>query len=68
MSKEKTIRVSISKELYENIQKFIEGTSYTSVDEYVEDKLMEDFPFKEALSEEEEKIIKERLKRLGYIE
>ena len=68
MSKEKTVQVSISKELYEKIQKFIEGTSYTSVDEYIEDKLMEDFPFKDALSEEEEKIIKERLKQLGYIE
>jgi len=68
MSKKETIWVSISKELYEKIRKFIEGTSYTSVDEYVEDKLAEDFPFKEALSEGEEKIIKERLKRLGYIE
>ncbi|MCX6641937.1 MAG: CopG family transcriptional regulator [Candidatus Bathyarchaeota archaeon] len=68
MSKEKTVQVSISKELYEKIQEFIEGTIYTSVDEYVEDKLMEDFPFKEVFSEEEEKIIKERLKRLGYIE
>ena len=68
MAKEETAKVAIPKELYDKIAKFIEGTSYASVDEYVVDKLTEDFPEPEAFSEDEEKIIKERLKRLGYIE
>ena len=68
MPKEKKVIINISNELYEKINQFIKGTSYTSVDEYIEDKLGEDFPSNKEFSEEEEKIIKERLKQLGYIE
>lgn len=68
MPKEETINIKIPKALYGKIQSIIIGTSYESVDEYVINKLLEGFPSQDAFNEEEEKIIKERLKRLGYLE
>ena len=66
------VTIKIPRELYETLQQTIEGTGFSSVTEFIvfvmrtlastgrideEDKLTED----------EVKIIKERLKRLGYL-
>ncbi len=66
------VTIKIPKELYENLQKMIEGTGFSSTTEFIvfvmrtmastgvlkeEDKL----------TEQEVQIIKERLKRLGYL-
>ena len=67
MSEEK-VAVMIPRELYDKIVEKIEGTSFTSVEEYVMLKLENEFPEESEYTEEEEKIIRERLKRLGYIE
>ena len=67
MSEDK-VAIMISKELYNKIQAKINGTSFTSVEEYVALKLENEFPEELEYTEEEEKIIRERLRRLGYIE
>ncbi|MBN2335431.1 CopG family transcriptional regulator [Candidatus Bathyarchaeota archaeon] len=58
----------IPRELYDKIVEKIAGTSFTSVEEYVILKIENEFPEESEYTEEEEKIIRERLKRLGYIE
>jgi len=58
----------IPRELYEKIEEKIAGTSFTSVEEYVMLKLENEFPDETEYTEEEEQIIRERLRRLGYIE
>jgi hypothetical protein len=65
---EEKVTIMIPKELYNKIQAKINGTSFTSVEEYVALKLENEFPEELEYSEEEEKIIRERLRRLGYIE
>ncbi|MBD3172227.1 CopG family transcriptional regulator [Candidatus Bathyarchaeota archaeon] len=67
MSDEK-VAVKINKELYDKIQEKIEGTSITSVEEYIELLLENEFPEETEYTEEEEELIRERLRRLGYIE
>ena len=67
MTKDK-VAVMISRELYEKIEEKIAGTSFTSVEEYVMLKLENEFPDETEYTEEEEQIIRERLRRLGYIE
>ncbi len=62
------ISVSIPRDLYEKIAEKIEGTSFTSVNDYVVAKLENDFPSEPVYSKEEEELIKERLRKLGYIE
>ncbi|MFP3950626.1 MAG: CopG family transcriptional regulator [Candidatus Bathyarchaeia archaeon] len=62
------IKIKIPKELYEKIREKIDGTSFGSVEEYITMKLENDFPMEQEYSDEEEKIIRERLRRLGYIE
>lgn len=66
--REDKVAIMISKELYNKIQAKINGTSFTSVEEYVALKLENEFPEELEYTEEEEKIIRERLRRLGYIE
>jgi hypothetical protein len=66
--KEDKVAIMISKELYKKIQTKINGTSFTSVEEYIALKLENEFPEELEYTEEEEKIIRERLRRLGYIE
>ena len=66
------VTIKIPRELYETLQQMVEGTGFSSVTEFIvfvmrtlasagrideEDKLTED----------EVKIIKDRLKRLGYL-
>ncbi len=65
---EEKVAVMIPRELYEKIEEKIAGTSFTSVEEYVVLKLENEFPDETEYTEEEEQIIRERLRRLGYIE
>jgi hypothetical protein len=67
MSEEK-VAIEIPREIYEKIEEMISGTSFASVEEYIVLKLENDFPEEVKYSAEEEAIIRERLRRLGYIE
>jgi hypothetical protein len=62
------VPVMIPRGLYEKIQEKIAGTSFTSVEEFVEVLLENEFPEESEYSEEEEALIRERLRKLGYIE
>jgi len=71
------VTIKIPKELYERIQKVIEGTGYSSVTEFIvyvlRDLLSEEGLYKhpnhlEALTEEEIERIKKRLRTLGYLD
>ena len=62
------IDVKISKELYDKVKEKITGTSITTVEEYIELLLETEFPEETEYTAEEEKLIRERLRRLGYIE
>jgi len=65
--------VSIPTPLYEKTRELIEGTGFTSVSEFVSYLLREVVAMKERgrktpeLSPEEEKIIEDKLKALGYL-
>ena len=67
------VQVSISKELVDEIQRRVNESEseFKTVEEYIEfvliELLREDEP-EQACTPEEEKAIKERLRRLGYIE
>jgi hypothetical protein len=65
---EEKVAVLIPRELHEKIKEKITGTSFTSVEEYVVLKLENEFPDETEYTEEEEQLIRERLRRLGYIE
>jgi len=65
---EDKVSVNIPRSLYEKIEKKIAGTIFTSVEEYVALLLENEFPEEAQYSEEEEALIRERLKKLGYIE
>ena len=60
--------IQIPDELYTKIQVRIGNTSFKSVDDYIVKKLQIEFPPEQAYTEEEERLIKERLRKLGYIE
>ena len=62
------VDVKISKELYDKVKEKITGTSITTVAEYIELLLENEFPEETEYTAEEEKLIRERLRRLGYIE
>jgi hypothetical protein len=62
------VDVKISKELYDKVKEKITGTSITTVQEYIELLLENEFPEETEYTAEEEKLIRERLRRLGYIE
>ncbi len=66
------VTIKIPRELYETLQKMIEGTGFSSTTEFIvfvlrtlasTGKIVED----DRLTEKEVQIIKERLKRLGYL-
>lgn len=66
--------VSIPVPLYRKLEKLIEGTGFTSVSEFVTYVLREVVALKEksgnktpTLTEEELRIIEEKLKALGYL-
>ena len=67
MSEEKTL-IKISKTLVKKVEEKIHGTSITSVEEYIELMLENEFPEETEYTKEEEELIRERLRRLGYIE
>jgi hypothetical protein len=68
MANDTNIPVNIPRELYEKIEEKISGTSFASVEEYVVSKLENEFPAEPVYTKEEEGLIRERLRRLGYIE
>ncbi|MCX9081084.1 MAG: hypothetical protein OIN83_02685 [Candidatus Methanoperedens sp.] len=66
------VTIKIPRELYETLHKMIEGTGFSSTTEFIvfvlrtlasTGKIIED----DRLTEKEVQIIKERLKRLGYL-
>jgi hypothetical protein len=63
-----TVIVNIPKALHDKIEKKISGTSFTSVEEYIVRKLKNEFPVEPVYTKDEEDLIRERLRRLGYIE
>jgi len=67
MSEDK-VTVMIPRELYGKVQEKIAGTSFTSVEEYIVLLLENEFPEEAEYTEEEEALIRERLRKLGYIE
>lgn len=68
MDDSERVSIKIPGELYRKIEDKIEGTSFSSVEEYVVMKLESEFPAEPVYSKEEEELIKERLRKLGYIE
>ncbi len=62
------VTIRVPKDLYEKIEEKISGTSFSSVEEYVVSKLESEFPTEPVYTKEEEKLIRERLRKLGYIE
>jgi Arc/MetJ-type ribon-helix-helix transcriptional regulator len=68
MTSDEKVTIKIPKSLYDKIQEKIQGTSFSSVDGYVAMKLENEFPTEPVYSKEEEELIKERLRKLGYIE
>jgi CO dehydrogenase/acetyl-CoA synthase beta subunit len=62
------VQINISKELYDKVNEKITGTSITTVEEYIELLLENEFPEETEYTKEEEELIRERLRRLGYIE
>ncbi len=65
------ISINISKNIFEEIQRRVkENTEFNNVEDYVEfvlSEVLKEDP-EETFTEEEENKIKDRLKRLGYIE
>ncbi len=68
MDDSEKVSIKIPGDLYRKIEDKIEGTSFSSVEEYVVMKLESEFPAEPVYSKEEEELIKERLRKLGYIE
>ena len=64
----KKVSIGIPSDLYRKIEEKIERTSFSSVEEYVVTKLESEFPSEPVYTKEEEELIKERLRKLGYIE
>ncbi|TET70735.1 CopG family transcriptional regulator [Candidatus Bathyarchaeota archaeon] len=62
------VTIRVPKDLYEKIEEKISGTSFSSVEEYVVSKLESEFPTEPVYTKEEEELIRERLRKLGYIE
>ena len=61
------VQIEINKELYDKVKEKITGTSITTVEEYIELLLENEFPEETEYTKEEEELIRERLRRLGYI-
>jgi len=68
MGDDSKVTLKIPKELYDKIDEKISGTSFTSVEGYVISKLENEFPTEPVYTKEEEELIRERLRKLGYIE
>ncbi len=68
MGESDEVSIKIPANLYRKISEKIEGTSFSSVEDYAVAKLSEEFPQDPVYTKEEEELIKERLRKLGYIE
>ena len=68
MVNDTNVPIKIPGELYEKIEEKISGTSFASVEAYIVSKLENEFPAEPVYTKEEEGLIRERLRRLGYIE
>ncbi|MBQ03698.1 CopG family transcriptional regulator [Candidatus Bathyarchaeota archaeon] len=68
MVNETDFLISIPYELYKKVKEKISGTSFASVEEYIVSMLEKEFPAEPVYTKEEEDLIRERLRRLGYIE
>jgi len=62
------VSIMIPRELYEKIEEQISGTSFSSVEEYIVGRLDNEFHTEPVYTKEEEELIRERLRKLGYIE
>ena len=62
------VQIKISKELFDKVKEKITGTSISTVEEYIELLLENEFPEETEYTKEEQELIRERLRRLGYIE
>jgi len=68
IDKSDMITVSIPKHIYLKIKEKISSSKYTSVDEYIIATLESETSEESGYSKEEEILIKERLRKLGYLE
>jgi len=64
------LQIRLPENLIREIQANIKGTSFKSVEDFIETLVMQRFHELEqpTYTEEEEEIIKERLRKLGYLE
>ncbi|MCW3989206.1 MAG: hypothetical protein NWE88_03920 [Candidatus Bathyarchaeota archaeon] len=64
------LQIKLSEDIIKKIQADIEGTSLKSVENFIETLVRQRFPELEqpVYSAEEEEIIRERLRKLGYID
>lgn len=64
------LEIDLPDEIIAKIEDDIKGTSYTSAAKFVEELVKQKYPeFRDRVyTEEEEEIIRERLRKLGYIE
>jgi ribosomal protein L22 len=64
------VTIELSPELVVKIADDIRGTSYKSVEHFIQDVIEQKYPElrKRDYTEEEEEVIRERLRKLGYIE
>lgn len=64
--------IKLPKGIIEKIEQGIQGTEFKSIEEYIafvlEEVARDDEESEEIFSEEDESKVKERLKRLGYID
>lgn len=64
------LTIKLPPEVVAKITEDIEGTSFANVENFVERLVLQKYPeFRQPVyTEEEEEVIKERLRKLGYIE
>jgi len=64
------LEIDLPDEIVAKIGDDIKGTSFTSVENFVESLVLQKYPElrQPDYTEEEEKVIRERLRKLGYIE
>jgi len=64
------LKIKLPENLIREIQENIKGTSFKSVEDFVESLVMQRFHELEqpVYTAEEEELIKERLRKLGYLE
>lgn len=64
------VKIFLSENLINEIKHHIEGTSFHNISAFVEDLVSQKFPELQepVYTKDEEKIIREHLRRLGYLE